>query len=292
MNNNKSNNKYYNQTWFMWLMLLLFFPVGIFLLFKKNNSFSNKTKIIISICAVAFTLSIVILSPSEIQNLETDNDETLQQKEDDNFFITDNNIGNEELSKEDFGINTINELKQLGFDINEASEIYNLFLKFGVNNISDVKIGSGTSIDELMSFVAIANNDSNLKFYFTVENRQLYYAGFLNEDLFDSTKGGVLKSINDVHIPKTEISVSTYAELQVLAENTIKQYLKYPSTAKFPIYDGWGIGRKDDEYQINGKLTAKNGFGVEDDMSFTIWLTNENNKFIVEAIVIDDTRVK
>ena len=231
--------------------------------------------------------------PNNNDSKPTDNNNKEENKENkDNFFNTDKDQKDTDSIKKDFGIETTDKLRELGFTVEEATSIYNIFVKIGVNQISDVQKGAGTGIDNLQSFVAIANNDKQLKFYFTVENRQLYYAGFRDAALYDSTEGGVLKNIGDVHIPKTDVDANTYSQLQVMSQNIVKQYLNYPNTAKFPWLDGWGVGRSDDNYRISGKVTAKNGFGVESEMTFSVYFLKTNDTFTVEAVVIDGQRVK
>ena len=220
-------------------------------------------------------------------------EDKVEKKEDkEKFFSKDSEQKNTTSIKKDFGIKTTDQLRKLGFTVDEATSIYNIFVRIGVNQISDIQKGAGTGIDNLQSFVAIANNDKKLKFFFTVENRQLYYSGFRDADLYDSTKGGVLKNIGDVHIPETSVDINTYSQLQVLSQNIVKQYLNYPKTAKFPWLNGWGVGRSDDNYRIDGKVTAKNGFGVESELSFSVYFIKTNNKFEVEAVVMDGQRVK
>lgn len=59
-NNNISNKtednneiKFYEQEWFMWVMLFMCTPIGIFLMWKFNNKLSKRNKIIIS-CVLGF----------------------------------------------------------------------------------------------------------------------------------------------------------------------------------------------------------------------------------------------
>ena len=287
---------FYKETWFMWVMLLFFAPFGIFLMYKYNQKLPKKAKMVISIVAVIFMIFIVTSNSENLDSKTNNNNNKVEEKEsnknDDNFFTVDKNQENTNSITADYGTETITKLRELGFTVQEATSIYNIFIKIGISKLSNVQLGAGTGIDNLQAFVGIANNDKKKKFYFTVEKRNMIYAGFLDETLFDIDKGGVLKSINDVHIPKTDIDLDTYSKLQVLSQNLVKQYLKYPSTAKFPIYDGWGVGRRDNNYKVSGKVTAKNGFGVASDMSFSVWLINNNGNFDVEAIVIDDVRVK
>lgn len=39
--------KFYQQNWFMWIMLFLFFPVGLFLLWTQSD-YTKRSKIVIT----------------------------------------------------------------------------------------------------------------------------------------------------------------------------------------------------------------------------------------------------
>lgn len=49
-------DKFYKKNWFIWLMIILFFPLGIFLLFKYSN-YSLKTKNIITLIVVVIVIA-------------------------------------------------------------------------------------------------------------------------------------------------------------------------------------------------------------------------------------------
>lgn len=53
-------NKFYTQTWFMWLMLIFFAPVGIFLMWKFHDEMKKNTKIILTIVFAVFFLIIAV----------------------------------------------------------------------------------------------------------------------------------------------------------------------------------------------------------------------------------------
>lgn len=53
------------------------------------------------------------------------------------------------------------------------------------------------------------------------------------------------------------------------AEDTVKLALNYPSTADFPLLD-WSYGREGSLYQLKSSVKAKNGFGVVDEIPFTV----------------------
>ena len=66
---------------------------------------------------------------------------------------------------------------------------------------------------------------------------------------------------------------------------------QYPDTADFGALD-WKIGRSDEKYQILGKVTAKNGFGVKDDILFSVWFVANGTEYTVEGISLNGVRVK
>lgn len=263
----------------------------------------SKRKIVIISFIIIYILTSISLS--FIKELYSDEYKIAKQKEDttseinelsndteDKAFKKEDKINDTEVVSKSYGEDLLDELQKLGLTLQEATKIQENFYKIGIINISDVQEGAGDGIDKLQSFVAYANDDKEKKFYFTIEERKLYYAGFMDETLYDSTKGGVLKSINGIHIPETEVTMEEYTELQVKAENIIKEYLTNPETATFPMYDGWGIGRSDNDYKIYGKVNADNAMGSNSTMNFSVWFKKEKNEFNVEAVEIDGVRVK
>lgn len=53
------------------------------------------------------------------------------------------------------------------------------------------------------------------------------------------------------------------------AQDTVKLALNYPSTADFPWFD-WSYGREGNLYQLKSSVKAKNAFGVEGEIPFTV----------------------
>ena len=54
--NTNEENKFYTQTWFMWLMLVLFAPIGIFLMWEFHDEMKKDIKIILTIVFAIFFL--------------------------------------------------------------------------------------------------------------------------------------------------------------------------------------------------------------------------------------------
>lgn len=263
---------------------------------------SNKEQYIIIISTIVVVLILIFIANYISTNNSTSSKATTNDKQaateetssttQEQPYRVDTNISNTDVLNKNFGDTMIRSLTNLNFTVEEATQMQSIFYKIGINSLSSIQEGAGDGIDKLQSFVACANNDTKKKFYFTVEKRKLFYAGFMDSTLYDTSKGGVLKNINDVHIPETKVDMNTYTTLQVKAQETVKQYLNYPDTANFPLYDGWGIARNDDNYKINGKVSAKNSFGVTSTMNFSVYFRKSNNNYSVEAVQLNGVRVK
>lgn len=65
------------------------------------------------------------------------------------------------------------------------------------------------------------------------------------------------------------VNPSIVSDLQVMTEDYVKSKLNYPATAKFPRFD-WSYGRERNLYFVSSHVTAKNAFGVEDNLSFSL----------------------
>jgi len=219
---------------------------------------------------------------------ESSND--IQSSKDDETYITTNVIVEEEIIDIDTSI--VNSLVSKGYTLEQAGEIQKILNTVGITSI-EIENMTGNAQAGINAIVCFPNGltDRNRRFYFTTEDGILFYAGFLNEDLYDSVKGGFLKSYNDVHVPETKVNIETYNELQMLASDAVRTYLTVPSTADFDNYS-WGIGRSDDRYKIQGMVTAKNMIGIENDIYFGVWFIKNDIGYEIEGIVIDGIRVK
>lgn len=196
----------------------------------------------------------------------------------------------ENLVDIDTGITDI--LVENGYTIDHATDIHQILNTVGINSI-EIKSMSGTAEEGLNAVVCYPNGytEDDRVFYFTTENGVLFYAGFRDEDLYDTANGGYLKSYDDVHVPEKEVDLNTFSELQQLAKEEVKKCLNFPDSADFSSFD-WGVGRSDANYKIVGKVTAKNGFGTEEDILFSVWFVASENTFTLEGITLDGVRVK
>lgn len=71
-NNINEKSQFYTQSWFMWCMLIIFPPLGIFLMWKFHKEMKKNLKIILTICFSLFFI-ICISSTQKGENTTTSN---------------------------------------------------------------------------------------------------------------------------------------------------------------------------------------------------------------------------
>lgn len=183
-------------------------------------------------------------------------------------------------------------LIEKGYSLEHASAIQKILNTVGIESL-EIESMMGDPESGLNSVVSYPNGytDRDRRFYFTTDNGILFYAGFHDDDLYDSEKGGYLKNYNDVHVPEKEVTRDEFYTLQELAEPAVRQYLNYPDTASF---DGFSyrVGRSDENYQLLGNVTAKNALGVKETLSFSVWYVKSDEMLTIVGIAIDGVRVK
>ena len=174
-----------------------------------------------------------------------------------------------------------------GYTDEQANKINKILDELGINSI-EIYAMTGIPQKGLNAVICYPNgsNDDDHKFTFTTDNGEIFYVGFLGEDLYDSEKGGILKRYNEVHIPNNEVDSNAELSLMMAAEDVIKRYLNYPATADFHTMS-WSFARSDDKYSASGTVSAQNAFGVEDEMPFTVYFELVNGKLKIEKVSLN-----
>ena len=124
------------------------------------------------------------------------------------------------------------------------------------------------------------NSGPRYKFVYNGEIFILY--GLDNGDISSITisNGNLDKIYLDGYEPLdvNDFIFNSTAELQIKAEEKIKEYINYPSTAKFD-WLGYGYIRRYDIYQISGSFTANNALGVKIDHNFIIQFKKDGQNY-------------
>lgn len=113
------------------------------------------------------------------------------------------------------------------------------------------------------------------RYRFTYKRHPLYaymnIDGTVHSIMLGSTFGTAvyLQGYVPYNVENYLVDEDTAMALIPYAEDAVKLALNYPATADFPLLD-WTYGREKDLYRLQSTVTAQNGFGVEEEMPFTV----------------------
>ena len=173
-------------------------------------------------------------------------------------------------------------LIEFGMTADEAQQGREILLTCGVKSIDICEAtDSNATIDGLVAFRG--KIDDQRTFWFTVENREIFYVALNGEDLYDVDKGGYLKHFDDVHIPETEVSQSVWFDLTERSDDVLDKYFV---NARY--YDAWGVGRSDNMYMVQCQVYASNLIGTNDWIYAKVWYEQQSDDtFKVVGVQID-----
>nr|DAQ36353.1 MAG TPA: hypothetical protein [Caudoviricetes sp.] len=176
-------------------------------------------------------------------------------------------------------------LISFGMTEDEARAGREVLLMCGVENIDNCEpTDTSATVDGLVVFREVVDKDR--VFWFTVDNREIFYVSLNGTDLYDVDKGGFLMKIDDVHVPESSVEYSVYRQLQDKTERVLDQYFV---NARY--YDGWGIGRADENYMVQCEVYASNALKMKDWVPAKVWYEDQGNgEFIVTGVQIDGTQ--
>lgn len=171
-------------------------------------------------------------------------------------------------------------LMTFGFTEDEAIENAKILKQCGIPTIVICEPVSDESIDNLISFRGELDDDRT--FWFTVENRKIFYVSLNGEDLYDEDKGGYLKNFNDVHIPETDVSVTVADTLRNKTETVLDGYF---TSSRY--YDAWAYGREDNQYMVQCQATDGSVL-TSNWINCRVWFEQQSNgEFTVTGVQIN-----
>lgn len=179
-----------------------------------------------------------------------------------------------------------------GYTAENSAKIQEVLNMVGIERI-EIENMTGEPESGLNTVVFYPNGETeeNRRALFTSDNGEIFYVGFLDEDLYDKDNGGYLKSYNDVHIPEAEVSYEAETVLMMIAEDVAKSVANNPSTVDFKTML-WGFKREDDKYTVSGTFECANSFGVEEEHEITVACIAEDGKMKAREVWLDGVKIK
>lgn len=124
----------------------------------------------------------------------------------------------------------------------------------------------------------ISTDDINNIILYLKPDKSINIVRYADKNLYKD--GELLSTINDYYV-----SYGEKLNLKTLCEDTIKDLLKSPSTAKFPNASKWNVWKEDGKIYIQSYVDAQNSFGAELRSEFQFIIDTDSNT--VESLIFD-----
>lgn len=264
-NNTPKAEKWYKNTLVIVFLLVFFFPVGLFLMWKFTD-WKKSFKIIISIVIALFVLGVIFIDsePSESDYAESTGTSAVSTTE---------QAPKTTLSQQDKDIAALTSISNLTAD--EAKEILKDLESVGFENIESAEInGSQSDADSGVSFTVSYNGYSAI---LIVIERKTDYISSGDITLFKN--GKAIDNINNY-------TLSDYEKITFInrAEEQVKRGLKSPSSAEFPgtvlEIGEWNISRNKDVVTVISYVDSQNGFGAMIRSKFAVQLSYSSSELL------------
>lgn len=120
-------------------------------------------------------------------------------------------------------------------------------------------------------------NIDNIILYLSSDEsvNQIRYADY---DLY--VDGSNVATLQDYTVSKDEVN-----KYQSLCQEKVKETLKSPSTAKFPVYTEWGFKQEKNIFTVQGYVDAQNSFGAETRSKFQFIIDMDSDN--IQSFIFD-----
>lgn len=142
----------------------------------------------------------------------------------------------------------IETLTSYGYTEDEATEITTILKTCGIPSLQNLEQVSDNPLESVVAWRCKIDNDRI--WWFTTDNRELFYVAYNDDVLYDADNGGYLKNFNDVHIPETSVTNDEFLALRDQSEKVLDAHFSSPR-----YYDAWGIAREDNTYMTYCEAT-------------------------------------
>lgn len=267
------NNKFYNATWFMWLTLIFFAPLGIFLMWK-NKRFSLQTRKVLSV-----VFSVWLIFALAIGNSNNDNNYKTAVTQADKYFSD----GDFSDAKKEYQTalsykndNSIEEKIALCSKLDESSLNYNDGEKYfeqkdylhAYNSFKLVIVEDTKRYDNAQSKAS--------------ESKKLYIDGELTEANNDASKSDydhALKHINNVlSVNKDDVqAVKLKGDYQTVLNTKVEEQKRKDAEAKAQA-EALAKAQAESAKQASQQIVSAPSTQV-DNQSITVYVTKTGSKY-------------
>lgn len=265
------------------LLLIFFFPVGLFLMWKYAK-WPKIVKILITILiALCFFLSLSAPkedgTPTNASSSVASSSSAPQEPE------SSSPASEPVASQLDSNIQTL--MSGANLTEEQAVSLFQNLNDIGVLGVySCESMAESTPGEDTHSYLISASGIRTVMMLNS--DGTLYYVSSGDITLFDEEKGGALDNLQDYVLESGDD-----AKFMIAAQSYVEQGLKAPSTAKFPgtvlERDSWTVARHKNIVSVASYVDSQNGFGAMIRSNFLVQMSYDTSECLY--LQIDDTVV-
>lgn len=254
------------RVWITVLLWVFFLPIMSIIAISKSQKIKKPIKAVLIVLVIIVSIGVVISNQSSstsdpsVSNVLSEMSDKVPANNSDGTSREDNTPENslfaDVISDEALRLDFISACEQIGMDAEKIDDL---------KQVDDWVSGTRYSFTYSGgSFRLYCNMDSTVNCIKLGDDTDIYKQGYEPYQISDYI-----------------VDSSICAELRTITEDYVKKQLNYPATADFPWLD-WSYGRERDLYSVSSKVTAKNAFGVKDELEFClIYQVDESSATVV-----------
>lgn len=191
-------------------------------------------------------------------------------------------------------------LMSYGFTEEEANAFESVLMECGIelDRIDQLSVPEIENVDEFSGMESYTGSLSEKVSVLIITDKKAvtsvsvqfynFFDGTVTENLYLSLSGGLLKTMEEVVIPETEVESDKETLLMIIAEDMARQVAQNPTTVDFKTMY-WGFERKDNQYAVQGTFDCANLFGVKEQHTILVFCESnfETQKMKPYKIVLD-----
>ena len=225
MEKEETKRRFYQKNWFAILMLFLFFPVGLWLLWKCS-SYSKRTKTYITIAFFAFVAISNVTNPRSKTATNTAQVTTKQEVAE---------VKQSSISKQ-----ISRELKSTP---EQANQIEQILKQCGITGVNSIKHREDSDMENEKMY-ELSVNDGYRGFIYTDENNNLTAVRYASQNLYK--EGAFLATVSDYHL-----TFDDKQKYQMVCQKTVESLLKAPKTAEFASDSEWNFSKNKEAIKVS-----------------------------------------
>ncbi len=263
--NTDKKQPFYKKMWFLVLLFIILPPIGIIFMWATKKDWTKKTKIILTIILLIWTVVTLSIGNSDNSSPSISDEHSTESE----VIIT------ETTTKKRIDTN-IQEL----MDATERTEdyctaVWKIMQDYGfesISNITFVTDNGGTCYSYKFSTSGYGNTGMLM-----LNDDGIYYLSFANTTLYDAEKTEN-ETVNFADYALSSNQINAYI---TATQSAAEKCLLSPTSADFPssiFTDAWNVYFSDDIVTVTAYVDADNAFGVQVRNNFTAQFSHSTGK--------------